>query len=211
MDTYEHSARTWNQLSKKYEDMFMDVALYNDSYETFCSLIPDKNPSILELGCGPGNITRYMLNARPDFEIHACDVAPDMINLAKKNNPSATFEILDVRHISNIKQTYNAIICGFCVPYLQQNDCIKFIHDSYQLLKNNGLFYVSFIEGNYELSKVETSSDGQHSMWVYYYSKQFMVLHFEKNNFKIEKVFRIPYNKSKGEKSTHLVIIARKQ
>ena len=189
----------------------MDLTLYNESYDAFCLLLEKKDATILELGCGPGNITKYLLNKRPDYKIHATDAAPSMLLLAKKNNPTATFEVLDCRNIRVLKNKFDAIVCGFCLPYLSETDGIQLIKDGYHLLHHDGLIYISIIEGDYGQSKLETSSDGQHSMFVHYYSEAFMTRIFEANQFSIEKIIRIPYARGHGEESVHLVFIGKKK
>lgn len=211
MDQYEITFKTWDHLAQKYQDVFMDLNLYDDSYNTFCTYIQKPEAGILELGCGPGNVTKYLLNKRPDFQILATDVAPNMLNLAKINNPGATFEILDCRNLDSIKLNFDALVCGFCLPYLSQNDVLKLINDAFQLLLPEGIIYLSLIEGDYLASKLETSSDGQHSMFVYYYSEEFITKSLQEKNFKVAEIIRIPYTKSSGEQSTHLIFIARKK
>ena len=61
MNKYEVNIATWNKLANLYENMFMNLDLYNESYDTLCNLLPQDNPNILEIGSGPGNITKYLL------------------------------------------------------------------------------------------------------------------------------------------------------
>jgi len=210
MNKYEETHKTWDLLAQKYQDIFMDLKLYDESYDIFCKLLPKKNASILELGCGPGNVTKYLLNKCPEYKIHATDIAPSMIDLAKINNPTATFEVLDSRKINEIKNKYDAIVCGFCLPYLDEKDGIKLIEDSYSLLQDEGLVYLSMIEGDYKQSKLETSSDGKYSMFVYYYKEEFITKTLLTNNFEVENIIRIPYTRGNGEQSTHLIYIAKR-
>jgi 2-polyprenyl-3-methyl-5-hydroxy-6-metoxy-1,4-benzoquinol methylase len=135
----------------------MDLSLYDESYDDFCQLLQKKNASILEIGCGPGNVTKYLLGKRPDYKIHATDAAPSMLALAKINNPTAK------------------------------------------------------VEGDYMQSKLETSSDKQHNMFVHYCSELFISTTLESNHFNNEKIIRIPYPNKNGVQSSHLIFIARKQ
>jgi predicted TPR repeat methyltransferase len=134
-----------------------------------------------------------------------------MLALAEKNNPTATFELLDCRNIREIKNKFDAVVCGFCLPYLSETDGIKLIKDSYQLLHHDGLIYISIIEGDYSQSKLETSSDGQHSMFVHYFSEAFMTSTLEANHFSIVKIIRIAYARGNSEPSVHIVMIAKKR
>jgi trans-aconitate methyltransferase len=120
MDKYKETFETWNKVASLYQDKFMDLNLYNDTYDFICNLITKDKAKLLEIGCGPGNITKYLLSKRPDFNIFGIDIAPNMIELAKKNNPTASFAIMDSRHISDLETKYDRIVCGFCLPYLSQ-------------------------------------------------------------------------------------------
>ncbi|RTY86321.1 class I SAM-dependent methyltransferase [Flavobacterium sp. GT3R68] len=211
MDRYQQTIDTYNQLASAYQDKFMDLDLYNDTYDQFCSLIEKKSPKIFEIGCGPGNITRYLLEKRPDFKIEAIDVASNMVQLAKQNNPTADIKIMDCREIDQIPDKFDGIICGFCMPYLSKEDCMKLISDASVLLNPDGIFYFSVIEDDYSKSDYETSSNGQYKVYVYYHQEDYLREALEQNDFEIVDLPRKNYSKPDGSTSTHLIFIARKK
>ena len=88
MDTYKETFDTWNKVAKLYQEKFMNLDLYDDTYDTFCEQVNIENSTILEIGCGPGNITKYLLNKRPDFRIEGIDISSNMIELANIHWPS---------------------------------------------------------------------------------------------------------------------------
>lgn len=188
----------------------MDMTLYNDTYDLFCQMMKMRNPKILEIGCGPGNITRYLLTQRPDFEIEAIDIAPNMIARAKKNNPAAHFKVMDCRNINSLPSKFDAIVCGFCMPYLSREDCEKLIQDCAFLLNPEGIFYLSFIEDDYSKSKYETSSNGEHTLFVYYHRSEYLMETLKKDDFEVLEVKRKDYPKPDGITSTHTIFISRK-
>ncbi len=120
-DSYKITFETWNKIAGLYQDKFMDLDLYNDTYDRFCEEILNVDAKVLEIGCGPGNITRYILSKRPDLILEGIDVAPDMILLAQKNNPGAVFHEMDARKIDMLGGKYDAVVCGFCMPYLSKS------------------------------------------------------------------------------------------
>ncbi len=211
MDNSELTFQTWNKVASMYQDKFMDVELYDDTYDTFCSLIDKSNPTIFEVGCGPGNITKYLLSKKPDCKITAIDAAPNMIKLAKQNNPAVDFKIMDGRNIDILTSKFDAIMCGFCMPYLSKEECIKLMRDCSTLLKDNGIFYFSVIEDDYNKSAYETSSDGQHTVFVYYHEEKYLREYLEENNFELINLIRKVYQKTESTTSTHLIIIAKKK
>ncbi|MBL0013321.1 MAG: class I SAM-dependent methyltransferase [Flavobacterium sp.] len=209
MDSYKETFETWNKVAQIYEDKFMSLDLYNETYDTFCDLITVENPTVLELGCGPGNITRYVAKKRPDFKIEAIDVAANMIELARKNCPTVDFSILDVRTIDTIKKKYDAIICGFCIPYLSQSDLTKLVADCHQLLNDKGLLYLSFVDGDYADSGYQSGSSGDRT-YFYYHSIRDITTELEKYNFTLKQITPVLYSKNNKDQEVHTIIIAQK-
>lgn len=209
-DPYKITFETWNKIASIYQDKFMNLDLYNKSYDLFCTHLQKPQVKILEIGCGPGNITKYLLNKRPDYQILGTDIAPNMIELAKQNNPTAQFERMDCRNLNSVKEKYDGIMCGFCMPYLSKEDCAKLIEDCSHILNSNGILYFSVIEGDYEQSGFEAGSSGDKA-YVYYHQSDYLQQQLSYNNFEIIEVDRILYPKSADVISTHLIFIANKK
>lgn len=207
---YNITINTWDQLAQVYQDKFMDLTIYNDSYDKFCELIVHSDASVLEIGCGPGNITKYLVNKRPELKITATDVSPNMIALAKQNVIAAEYLVIDAREIGKLKRTFNGIMCGFCIPYLAKEDVNKMIKDCYDLLTAKGILYISAIEGSYDRSKFEYGSVPDLKTFVHYYTEEDLSNELIKNGFKIADTFHIPYLKKDGSQDTHLILIAIK-
>jgi ubiquinone/menaquinone biosynthesis C-methylase UbiE len=206
---YSITFSTWNKIADLYSEKFMDLKIYDESYDAFCSLLKNNSPGILEIGCGPGNITKYLKNKIPASRILATDVSPNMIALAGKNVPEAEFQILDARNINEIDEKFEGIVCGFCIPYLDEFYLSKLVRDCSALLDPNGIFYVSCIEGNYTDSKFEEGSSGDKA-FVHYYSETDLASLFSQNGFKQVASFRIGFTRSSGQKETHLVFLLQK-
>ncbi len=210
MDRYKETFETWNKVASLYEDKFMDLDFYNETYDFICNLIEKDNAKLLEIGCGPGNITKHLLSRRPDFNVFGIDIAPNMVELAKKNNPNASFAIMDCRQISNLETKYDGIVCGFCLPYLSQTDCKIFISDCYNLLNENGQLYLSFVEGDPNKSDFQVGSTGDRT-YLYFYNLDRLTEELKKNNFEQIKVFKVDYKKSENEMDVHTILIVKKK
>ena len=208
MDRYQETFETWNKVAPLYEEKFMKLDLYNDTYDQFCELLPMKNPVILEIGCGPGNITQYLLNKRPDFKILATDIAPNMIALAKINCPTAQFEIMDSRNISSIKNKYDGLVCGFCLPYLSDSDVEKLISDSQVLLNKDAILYFSFVAGEKEQSGYQSSRNGDRT-YFYYHNIDTISDHLKRNSFAIIDIIQKKYIKTDHTEEWHTILLAK--
>ena len=130
MNKSEQAVSIFNSRAEGYHQKYMDVSLYSNDLDMFCQFLPKKDSVVLELACGPGNITKYILDKRPDFRIDGSDLSENMLRIAKKNAPTAEFFIMDMRKISSLSKLYNGIICGFGLPYLEKDEVIQFIADA---------------------------------------------------------------------------------
>lgn len=207
MDKYLETFETWDKVAKLYEDKFMDLDLYNDTYDVFSDLLSKKKSTVLEIGCGPGNITRYLLAKRPDLEILGTDISLNMIELAKRNCPTAKFELVDSRKIETITSRFNGIICGFCLPYLSELDVEKFVVDCKNLLNKNGVIYLSFVEGEKEKSGYQQGSSGDRT-YFYYHNLEHLTNLLDRNHFGNQNLIRKRYEKNDKTEEVHTIIIA---
>lgn len=209
MDPHKITIETFDKLAAAYQEKFMDVN-YKDTFDLFCRLIEKQNARIFEIACGPGNITKYILSKRPDLNIEAIDLAPNMIRLARINNPAAKFEIMDCREIGKLPGGYDGIMCGFCMPYLSKAECLKLIADCASLLNSGGIFYFSTMEGDEEMSGYETSSDGQHKAYIHYHRADDLQEGLEKHGFELIELFRREYPKPGQAPAIDMIVVARK-
>lgn len=208
MDSYQETFATWNNIAKQYQAKFMHLDLYNSTYDYICNSVSKSNAKLLEIGCGPGNITQYLLSKRPDFDLFGIDIAPNMIALAQANNPTANFAVMDSRAIHQLTTTYDAIIAGFYLPYLSPNEAKALIASSHDLLNDSGLLYLSFVEGDSEKSDFMVGSGGR--VYFYYHNLADLTQHLRATKFKEIKVFTIKYYTSETDFDTHIVLTAKK-
>jgi cyclopropane fatty-acyl-phospholipid synthase-like methyltransferase len=204
MDRYKETFETWNKLATLYQDKFMDLDLYDATYDYVCQTITKPNAKLLEIGCGPGNITKYLLSKRPDFAILGIDIAKNMIELAQQNNPTASFAVMDCRAIHTLEKGYDGIVGGFCLPYLSQAESSELIATSYNLLNENGLLYLSFVEGNPEDSDFKTGIGGR--VYFYYHDLEVLTSQLLNLKFKNIKTFKVKYKTSETTFDIHTIV-----
>ena len=206
MDKYEETFATWNKMASMYQEKFMELEIYNESYDYFLNSLKYNQKHLLEIGCGPGNIARYLLKKQPDLDILGIDIAPNMIELAAKNNPKASFQVMDGRAISQLDQKFDGIVGGFCLPYFSSREAETLIADAAGLLKDKGVIYLSFVDGDPKNSEFKTNMNGDR-VYIYYHRAETLLKLLAENGFDLLKFYQIHYM----EMNTQRVIIARKK
>lgn len=206
---YPNTHAIWNTLAVAYEEKFMDLQVYNGSYDAFCAALKNDSPTVLEIGCGPGNISKYLLRQKPHMHLLGTDISESMVELAQKNVPQATFKTLDCRDILSLNQQFDGIICGFCIPYITPEDCEKLIEDCSTLLKPNGTLYISFVAGERHQSGEKTNSRGE-KMHFEYYTEAQLATWLDKYGFGKIEFTKVPYIVNGELVEYHTIVLANK-
>jgi len=207
VDKTKIAVELFDKRAQQYQDKYMNVDMYSESLDLFCECVAKANPAIFEIACGPGNITKYLLDKRPDFNIFGIDLAPKMIELAKANNPTAQFAVMDCREIESLKEKYDGIMCGFCLPYLSKEESAKLIFDTSLLLLPGGILYLSTMEGDYEKSGFESSSAGE-QIFMHYHQAEYLAEDLLKNGFSIIDLQR-KFSSVNSIETIDLMIVAK--
>lgn len=208
MDNFIETSETWNEIANLYEEKFMNFSLYNETYDYFCDKLP-LNSFIFELGCGPGNITKYINKKRNDLSIVGIDISQNMINLAKKNNPSCKFFVSDIREFETEKNKFKGIISGFSLPYLSVSDVEILIPKLFESLERKGFLYLSYVEGNPSDSGIKKGKDGR-QLYFFYHEFNAISKILLQNKFKIRKYFELEYINNDKTVDKHLIIVSEK-
>ncbi|MEO8761745.1 MAG: class I SAM-dependent methyltransferase [Bacteroidia bacterium] len=210
MDKTKIAVDVFNASATNYQNKFMDVSLYHNTFDVFCNSIAKKDAAVLELACGPGNITQYLLKQRPQFKILGTDLAPNMLELAKINNPSAEFRLMDCRDLAALNKKYDAIMCGFCLPYLSKEEAMQLISDAAKIINEGGVIYISTMEDDYNKSGWKYSSSGEYKTFTHYHQVNYLTKALIENGCTIIDLQRKEYPDQSGGKVVDLILIAKK-
>ena len=206
---HDPTISTWNKVAGLYQEKFMDLTLYDESYDAFCTLIQKGSATILDVGCGPGNISRYLQRKQPGWKFYGVDAAANMIDLFLKNITDARATVMDIRNIRSIDEQFDGITAGFCIPYLNSADTLSLIHCFSEMLQPNGALYLSFVEGDPEKSGLVTGSTGDQT-YFYYHAEKDILNALSAADFKLAANLKVEYKRSPESSETHTLLICSK-
>ncbi|QMS90421.1 methyltransferase domain-containing protein [Nostoc edaphicum CCNP1411] len=126
---------------------YWDTSLYQDKHafvwqygEDLLQLLnPQPGESILDLGCGTGQLTEKI--AQSQAEVMGVDYASAMIEKARENYPHLRFEVADARNFQ-VNKPLDAVFSNAVLHWVKEADqAIASIHQS---LKPGGRFVAEF-------------------------------------------------------------------
>jgi len=133
----ENSLRYWNGIHEE-NDYKRDNIKMDDWLELFDDVIDKCDTPVLDLGCGSGNDTLYLINK--DKSVISCDLSPKAIELIRRNFP----EVDDTRCVNMLERlpfdddTFEVIVADLCLHYFLEQDTINIINDLKRVLKKDG-------------------------------------------------------------------------
>ena len=208
MNNTNEEIGTWNKLAALYQEKFMNMELYHESYDFFLRELGAGACSILDVGCGPGIISRYMTDHHPGLAVTGIDYAASMVQLASAQMPDGRFMVMDCMELNRLEEKFDGIVCGFCIPYLSSANVSRLMTLFQELLKDDGVLYLSFVGGSPESSGPVQGSTGD-SLYFNFHDPKKLYKALNVNNINIIKEFQLPYLKSDGSAETHIVWLAR--
>jgi SAM-dependent methyltransferase len=150
LEAYDAVASTYAQ---KYGDEILLKPIVQKFIADFVRPIP-QNEIICDMGCGPGQVARYLYNNLNRSHTIGIDLSPKMIDEAHKLNPGITFKCADMLQMEE-HEVYGGIIALYFIVNFQPEHLPMVFAKLYSLLKNNGRLLLSFHMGNDEMLRVE--------------------------------------------------------
>ena len=209
MDTCQVSVDTFDRFAERYAQKYLALDTYDVYYRQFCLHVSRQGATVLDVACGPGNVSAFLVRERPDLHVLGIDLAPSMIRLAKTQVPAANFLVHDCRHLVELGRVFDGIAYAFGLNYLNKEDAQHFFESLSKVLAPNGVLYLSTMSGPTEQSGLETSSSGD-KIYVYYRPKNEIEQLVQSAGLAIEFLEEIasPANASKA--TIDVVLVARR-
>lgn len=199
--------------AEAYAAKYADITLFQPALDQFCQALPTTRHRLLDIACGPGQLSRYVLTQCPEGQLMGIDLAPNMLACAQRILPAAEFRQLDCREIGRqFEPGFAGIICGFVLPYLLPSEAEQLINDMAALLLPGGILYLSTMEDSRHSEKWQTSSSGEGpSLRSSYYTADQLTAWFAQENLEVLYLERIEQPYQRGTTENDLVLVARKQ
>lgn len=177
----QYVEETYDQIAKAYTNLYFD-----DTKELpyFDSLIKNLNTSskILDIGCGPGQFSKYF--SEKGFYIEGIDISNEMLEIAKAKVPNVSFKKMDMRELTYKDSTFDAIFAAYSLIHIPSNEIDRVLIEIRRVLKPNG--YALFIMQQGESDHVvdEPLAKGER-IFLNLFTKERILKYITKNGFEL--------------------------
>lgn len=96
MDKTAKTIESYNNCVDRFVEQHFDLGLFKDFVLEFSNFLK-QGSAILDLGCGPGNIAKFLVNQDKGYKILGVDLSTEMLKLARRNVPGEEFILADIR------------------------------------------------------------------------------------------------------------------
>jgi ubiquinone/menaquinone biosynthesis C-methylase UbiE len=104
-----------------------------------------KGAQVLDLGCGSGALATRRLSER--FQITGVELSSRMVELARRNIPSATFVRTDMASVEFPPERFDGVCAFYSLTHLPQKELPTLLRRVARWLKPGGLFVASMGSG----------------------------------------------------------------
>ncbi len=178
---------SYNRIAPEYDRQNRRYFLWREEYDLLKKRIQDKQ--VLEIGCGGGRDARVFLKDK--FEYLGIDASKGLLKVARKNNPSGTFRLMDLFDLRFPKQSYGAIWSMATLLHVPKYRLPKVLRSIHALLKPNGFFVVS-IKQKRNLDQAVIHQDrygGVDRFFAFYSNAEFLKV-LKKAGFRVLKSWK---------------------
>jgi ubiquinone/menaquinone biosynthesis C-methylase UbiE len=109
--------------------------------EELLSFIPEKKGTILDVACGQGATTRYLLKYFVPQNVTGINISEKQLQICRKNAPECTFLLMDATQMDFPDHSFDNVICVEAAMHF--NTRKKFLREAHRVLKPGGCLVLS--------------------------------------------------------------------
>ena len=117
---------TYNEIAQEYEKEFGNDYSDTPYIDIFLNYLDGKK--VLDIGCGVGNLTKYILDK--GFNVDGIDLSEEMLNIAKSKYDDINFLQMNMKDII-LDKKYDGIMLAYSLFHLTKQEVLEVLPKYY--------------------------------------------------------------------------------
>ena len=159
---------TYNKIAQEYDEEFVNDYSDTPYVDKFLNYLEGKK--VLDIGCGVGNLTKYIMDK--GFNVEGIDLSKEMLNIAKQKYSDIKFYEMNMKEIT-LRKKYDGIMLAYSLFHLTKKEVIEVLPKYYDLLNSNGKILLILQYGQGERIVDEPLKEGLKIFINYYRDRHF--------------------------------------
>ncbi len=207
MPTIEQTISTYNKIADIYTDRYFDISPDQPLVDRFLDLL-EPEAKILDVGCGPGNFTQYLVSQ--GFQVEGIDLSEGMLASARGHLPHVPLQNMDLRDLTYPDNSFDGIFSAYSLIHVPAAEINKTLLGFHRVLTENGYLFILAQKGSPDHMADEPLMEGEKTFVNFFYLDQ-LVNELTKAGFSIKQHVELPLSDPDGLSDSVLFIIAQKQ
>ena len=129
------------EYAQKFKDEMDDKPFDRDCLDRLAREVGKLGP-ICDLGCGPGQIARYL--HRQGVKTLGVDLSPRMVAEAQRLNPEVHFHQGDMLSLPDEDNSWGGIAAFYCIIHIPRDQIVDALREMKRVLKPGGVLLITF-------------------------------------------------------------------
>ncbi len=184
IDNSKLAVDTYDKIAGIYTKQYFDDLTDNSYIDKFLEKLP-KGGKILDVGCGPGQFTKYMIDK--GFQVVAIDYSNEMLTIAKQRVPAGSFKQMDMRELGFENESFDGLLVAYSLIHIPSEDIPKTMKGFHRVLKSQG--YVEIIAQKGEADRIiDEPFMPSEKMFFNFFTKERLSKFLEEAELKIDYI-----------------------
>ena len=206
---WENLREIYDRVADRYAEEFFDELSKKPFDRTLLDRFAERlrgHGPVCEIGCGPGQIARYLKNQGVD--VFGIDLSSEMIACARRLNPDIEFEEGNMLKLGGANGAWAGIVAFYAIIHLCPKDVPQAFGEFYRVLRPGGAILLAFHGGVGEAHTDDWFGTGVSVSATLYEGNEIALL-LQAAGFEVEDILERPPYDSEYQ-SRRIYIVARK-
>ena len=143
--------KSFNLAAEKYYELFKDEMKQKECDRIILDKFAgnfDSGSIVCDVGCGPGHITRYLLDK--GLNVFGVDISERCIEIARRENPKVRFQVMDMARLDLADESIDGIISFYSIIHTPKRLVNVLFSEFSRVLRGGGIILVVVKRGSSE-------------------------------------------------------------